>query len=292
MSKLERIATFIAVVEENGFAAAARKKAVSTAAISRQVTALENELGAELLQRTTRQITLTEVGSEYYQHCKKTLTELQDAETAIAGSQKEATGILSITSSPHFALKYLFPRLPEFMKLNPKLRIRFDLAERFPDLAKEDIDVLFGVSIEGPPELVRKKVTTTQYALCASPNYLKKYGTPKTPSDLIKHRYITHSIRKPDNVVTFKDNKKIYVDPILWLNDSRMMREFAIKNMGIIKLHDYMVTDALKTKQLIEILSEFKEPPLPVFLYYQQSRYLQPKIRRFIDFFTKDVSNE
>lgn len=288
MSKLERISAFISVVDENGFAAAARKNSVSTAAISRQISALEEELGVELLQRTTRQIFLTEIGNEYYQQCKKMLNQLQDAENAIAGSQHEATGILTIASSPHFALRYLFPYLSQFMELNPKLQIRFNFAERFPDLVKEEIDVLFGVSMEGPPELVRRRITTTRYVICASPKYLKKFGMPKVPSDLVNHRYITHTMRKPDNMITFKDDKKIYIDPYLWLNDSRMMRECAIKDMGVVKLHDYMVADALKEKKLIEILSEFKESPQSVYLYFQQRRYLQPKIRKFIDFFTSE----
>lgn len=286
MSKLERITAFIQVVDENGFAAAARKNSISTAAISRQVAALEHELGVELLQRTTRQISLTEMGNEYYQQCKKMLNQLQDAENAIAGSQNEATGILTIASSPHFALRYLLPTLPEFMNANSKLQIRFDFAERFPDLGKEEIDVLFGVSMDGPPELTRKRITTTQYVLCASPQYLKKFGIPKVPANLVKHRYITHSMRNPDNVITFKDDKKVYVDPYLRLNDSRVMRECAIKDMGIVKLHDYMVLDALKENNLVEILNEFKEPQQSVYLYFQQRRYLQPKIRKFIDFFT------
>lgn len=93
-------------------------------------------------------------------------------------------------------------------------------------------------------------------------------------------------MRKPDNVVTFKNNKKIYVEPILWLNDSRAMCECAIQGMGIVRLHDYIVADALGERRLVEILPEFCEGEQPVYLYYQQSRYLQPKIRRFIDFYT------
>ena len=116
MSKFDRIATFISVVEENGFAAAARKKGVSTAAMSRQVTALEHELGTQLLQRTTRQISLTEIGDEYYQQCKKTLNELYDVEIAIAKSKNEATGILHIMANRYFAITYLLPKLPEFMR--------------------------------------------------------------------------------------------------------------------------------------------------------------------------------
>jgi DNA-binding transcriptional LysR family regulator len=284
MSKLERINAFISVVEHNGFAAAARRHGVSTAAISRQVTRLESDLKVALLQRTTRHIALTEIGAEYYQYAKKALAELAEAELAITDSQGEPTGLLSVTSSRYFALTYLIPQLPEFMALNPKLQVKVELAERFPDLVKEDIDLIFGVSMEGHALLVRRRVATTRYILCASTTYLEKYGEPHTPTDLIKHRYITHSMRKPDNVVIFKDNKKIYVEPILWLNDSRAMCECAIQGMGIVNLHDYIVTDALKDGRLVEVLPGFCEPEQPVYLYYQQSRYLQPKIRRFIDF--------
>lgn len=156
MNKLERIKAFISVVEQNGFAAAARKGGVSTAAISRQVARLESDLKAELLQRTTRQISLTEIGAKYYQHSKRALAELAEAEMAISDSRDEPTGLLSVTSSRYFAVKYLLPHLPEFMALNQKLRIKVELAERFPDLAEENIDLIFGVSMNGPSALVRR----------------------------------------------------------------------------------------------------------------------------------------
>lgn len=288
MSKFDRITFFISVVDEHGFAAAARKTGVSTAAVSRQVTALENELGIQLLHRTTRQISLTDVGKNYYLQCKKILGELEQAETEMAASKKEATGTLTIMANRYFAMTHILPKLSDFTKQNPKLHIDLQLAERFPNLDKEGIDILFGVSIEGSPELVRRRVTTTRYVLCASPSYLKKYGTPKKPSDLSQHRYITHSFRKPDNVIYFKDKKEIQVNPVLHINDSSALQECAIYGMGIVNLHDYMVTDAIKSKKLIEILREFQEPQKNIYLYYQQSRYLQPKIRKFIDFYTKE----
>jgi DNA-binding transcriptional LysR family regulator len=285
MSKLERIATFISVVDEDGFAAAARKKGVSTAAVSRQVTALESELGTQLLQRTTRQLALTEMGDEYYQQCKKTLNELFDAEVALLQSKNEATGVLRVMANRYFAITHILPKLPEFMRLNPNLRISFQLAESFPNLEKDGIDILFGVSVEGSDELVRRRVATTRYVLCASPKYLKKHGRPKIPTDLTKHCYITHSIRKPDNTIEFKDRKTIHVNPLLWLNDSYAMRECAIQSMGIVNLHDYMVADALGDGRLIEVLPNYQEPEKQVYLYYRKSRHLQPKIRRFIDFY-------
>lgn len=290
MSKLDRIGAFIAVVEENSFAAAARKHGVSTAAISRQISRLEADLKTALLIRTTRQLSLTEIGEQYYQSCKKALAELTEAEIAISGSQNESIGILNVTSSRYFALHYIVPHLPAFMAQNPKLQIKIELAERFPNLATEDIDLVFGVSMDGPPELVRKRVTMTHYVVCASPTYFKKYGTPKSPIDLSKHRYLTHGIRKPNNVVTFKNNKEIHVEPIVWLNDSYAMRECALLGMGLVKLHEYIVTDALEDGRLVECLQEFREPPLPVYLYYQQNKYLPAKIRRFIDFYSSFLS--
>lgn len=286
MSKFERISTFILVIDQNGFAAAARKKGVSTAAISRQMTALEGELGVQLLKRTTRQLSLTDIGEAYYQQCKKILNEFKEAESAISQSKNEATGVLHIMANRYFTITHLLPKLSEFMRRHPNLHIHFQLAERFPNLEKEGIDILFGVSVEGSSELIRRRVASTRYVLCASPDYLTKHGAPDSPADLIKHLYITHSIRKPDNIISFKDGKEIHVNPILWLNDSYAMRECAIQGMGIVNLHDYMVTDAIRDGKLVEVLNEYQEPQKNVYLYYQQSRYLQPKIRRFIDFFT------
>lgn len=288
MSKFEWINAFITVVEHNGFAAASRKLNLSTAAISRQVTALEAALGVELLKRTTRQLSLTEIGADYFQQCKKTMTELQEMELTISGSKRIATGTLRIMSNRYFGIKTILPRLSQFMAKNPKLAVNVELAERFPNLAEEGIDIMFGYSIEGPPELVRKRIATTRYVLCASPRYLKKHGAPKLPSELTGHQYITHTMRKPDNAIMLKDGKQILIKPTLWLNDSYAMRECAIHDMGIVNLHDYIVTDAIKNGKLVEILKHYQAPQKNVYLYYQQSRYLQPKIRQFIDFYCQE----
>lgn len=286
MSKLEQITAFITVVEEQGFAAAARKQGVSTAAVSRQIALLEAELKTQLLQRSTRRLDLTETGSQYYQHVKKTMAQLQEAELAIGNSVSEATGLLHVNTGRYYAIEYLLPRLPEFMNLNPKLQIKLEFAERFSDMSRESIDIIFGSSLEHAADLVRRRVGSTRFVMCASPDYLEKYGTPNVPLDLIHHRYITHSGRNPDNQITFKNHAPVYVNPILWLNDGYAMCNCAINHMGIVKLHHYLVEKALQEGTLIEILPKFNEPEKNVYLYYQPSRYLQPKIRKFIDFYT------
>lgn len=284
MSKLEQIMTFINVIEQNGFAAAARKQGVSTAAISRQISQLEAELNTQLIVRTTRHLALSEMGEEYYQQCKKVLSGLQEAESTIAKSKDEATGNLHIVANRYFAMTHLLPRLSDFQNQNPKLQIHLQLAERFPNFIEENVDILFGVTADGPDGLVRKRVADTRYILCASPQYLKLHGMPKTPADLLEHRYITHSMRNPKNVIPFK-NVVAHVNPTLWLNDSFAMRESAIDGMGLVDLHDYIVVEAIREGKLVEVLREYQHPKQSVYLYYQQNRYVLPKIRRFIDFY-------
>ncbi|MCS5710188.1 LysR substrate-binding domain-containing protein [Candidatus Berkiella aquae] len=286
MNKLECIATLITVIEENGFSAAARKLKLSTPAISRQITALENDLGITLLKRTTRQIALTDPGLRYYEECKQIIHALQLTETALKSSQQQASGQLHILSNRYFADKFLIPRLPDFMQQHPLLTIKIQLAERFPDFRKEDVDLAFGISMEGPPDLIRRQVDLTRYVLCASPGYLQKYGTPQNPKELIKHHYITHTMRQPDNMIMLDNHQEILVKPILWLDDSRAMCDAAISGIGLVRLHDYVVQDALACGQLQEILPEYHQQTVPVYLYYEKSRFLLPKIRRFIDYYT------
>lgn len=276
---------FITVVEENGFAHAAKKLSVSTAAISRQITTLEETIGVSLLTRTTRKVALTDPGRTYFEQCKEILTKIQVAESALASSQQQANGQLSILCNQYFAEKHIIPRLKSFMQKHPLLTIRLELAERFPDFDKEDVDIALGISMEGPPGLVRKRITTTRYILCASPDYLATHGSPKSPQELIKYDYITHVMRYPDNVINFENNDEILVKPILWLNDTHTMREAAIAGLGIVRLHDYVVNEALTNGVLCEILPDFHQQTIPVYLYYQKSRFLQPKIRKFIDYF-------
>lgn len=285
MSKIENMQAFIAVVEANGFAAAAEKLKISTASISRQVNQLEIELGVQLLHRTTRQLALTGVGSQYYEQCKKTLSELSEIEAAISQGQKEAVGMLHIVSTPHLCLKFLLPKLSDFMAQNPKLQIKLEVAELMPDFTQGSVDLFFGGSFEGSPDIVRRRICTTRYVLAASPDYLKNYGMPKKPADLSRHHYITHMNRIEDSAITFKNNKKIYVKPCLWLNNTILMKGCAIKGMGIVNLPDYVVADALEDGQLVEILPGFQEKHINVYLYYKKTKYLKAKIRRFIDFY-------
>jgi len=285
MNRLQYINAFIHVVEESSFVGAAKRLAISTAAISRHVSSLEKYLGVQLLKRTTRRISLTAIGIEYYQLCKTTLMHLVEAEHNITRDQKEVVGELCIHATRFLALSLILPKMPKFLAENPKLKINIEIAERFPDFMKEGVDILFGVSMDGPQELVRRRIMMTRYVLCASPKYLKKYGHPKSPNDLHKHIYITHSMRKPVDLITFKDGNEIYLEPLLRVNDIAAMRQCALQGMGIVKVQEYEIKEALEKGELIEILKEFRTSSYPVYLYYHQCKYMPAKIRRFIDFY-------
>ena len=287
-TNLTQINSFILVVEEHSFAAAARKQNISTAAISRQISTLENSLGVQLLKRTTRKLMLTEIGEQYFVHCKTAQAALLAAEHSISGSQKAPTGTLKVLSNRYFAFTRIIPELAKFMARYPQLKIELELAERIPDFENEKVDVLFGLPVpaEGFDQLVRKRVATTQQLICAAPSYLKKHGTPRKPEDLRDHIVLSHTGgRSQANTLIFKGNKKVIADSTLQINDAAALLECAINGMGIVKLRDYMVKNALMKKQLVEVLADYREPAQSIYLYYQSSKYLQSKIRCFIDFY-------
>lgn len=284
MSKFERMDTFIKVIDCNSFSLAAKTLKISSAAVSKQISALEEELGVKLLNRTTRSLLLTEAGRIYYEYCQKLMNMVSEADSLVSQMRVEPSGNLHVVSGRHFAETFIIPHLKEFMTKYPKVIINLELAERVPDILKENIDIVFGMSIQGPQDAVQKKIAMTRYVICASPHYLKKKGTPLAPKELLNHHYIAHSMRKPDNLITFKNDQQIYLNPILKLNDTEAMLQCALDGVGIVKLHDYVVAQALAKGKLLELLKKYAEPEMPIFYYYRQSRYVHSKIRLFLDF--------
>jgi DNA-binding transcriptional LysR family regulator len=290
MDKLKLMQTFKVIVEEGSIIQAAKKLGITKAAASKHLIELESNLNASLLIRSTRTQKLTEVGSEYYHSLRKIFTAIAETENNIFKSQEKPSGTLRITSHRYFGQQYIAPYLEEFCELYPQLRIDLELAERFPNLEQEEIDILFGIGYEGYDSLVRKKIASAYPILCASPLYLQKFGLPKRIEDLKSHRYITHSIREQDKI-TYK-NINIYLEPQTRLNDAQAMVQYAIKGLGIVKLHDYLVNEHIKNGELVEILAEFREPIKSIYVFYQKQNIIQPKIRCFLDFVYQKMNIE
>ncbi|MBA2726643.1 MAG: LysR family transcriptional regulator [Parachlamydiaceae bacterium] len=291
MTDFHQMLTFVLVSELGSLAAASRKQGISAAAISKQLTRLEEEVGVQLLVRTTRKIELTEVGVNYWQQCRRILEEVEVAASLISQTKAIPSGILKVVSGRHYAATYIVPHMNEFLIKFPNIELKLELAERIPDLNLESIDVLIGMSISAPGDAIQKCIATTSYVLCASPKYLKKFGTPKKLTDLQNHRYITHSMRLPDNVLTFKNKESVTVKPYIRVNDSQAMLDFALDGMGIVRLHRYVVQNYLGSHELQEILPSYNTDTVSIYVAYSQRRFVPSKIRCFIDFISEKMSS-
>jgi len=284
MPDLSQMETFVLTSELGSLAAVARKLGISPAAVSKQLTRLEKELGLQLLMRSTRRVELTEVGINYCLQCQRILEEVEEASALISQVKAVPYGVLKIVSGRHFAASYIVPHMKEFLLKYPEIELNLELAERVPDLNLEAIDVLIGMSISVTGDAIQKRIATTSYSFCASPDYLKQFGIPTKPDDLKNHRYITHSMRKPDNELVFRNKEVITVSPYIRANDAQTMLDFALEGLGIVKLHHYVVKEHLESGALQELLSAYNTSEIPIYVAYPQRRYISSKTRCFIDF--------
>lgn len=290
MDKLKVMRTFISIVEEGSIVRAADLLCITKAAASKQLIDLENAIKVQLFKRTTRTLELTELGRLFYESSKKVFLAVDEAESLIRDTHAKPVGTLKITSHRHFGEKFILTNLKEFIALYPGLKIDLELADRFPDLEKENIDILCGPGHDGPDYLVRKKIASTFHVLCASPEYLDEFGIPKKPDDLKRHRYITHSFRNPDSLLIFNNKKEVYLDCHIRLNDAQAMLQCAKQGLGIIKIYNYFVEEDIKAGRLIELLKEYREPEKSIYMFYRQQKYPQQKVRVFLDFISTKIS--
>lgn len=288
--KTEHLHVFRQVVDSRGFTAAGKVLGVSKVAISKQISQLEATLKTRLINRDTRKFALTEQGMALYQDSQSILDQLEEIQMQFSMQQVIPHGSLKVMATPHFGQLFLLPYLAEFLERYPKIELEVLLEERFPHLENENIDIFMGASLPGYDTLVRKKLWQTRYVFCASPIYLKENDTPNRPNDLINHRYLNHAMRQ-SNVVTFKNSKELQIKPYLLINDTQALLTCTLNNMGIVKLHEYVVRDALKRKKLVEVLPEFSEDNVPIYIFYTEQKYLPSKTRVMLEFIYKKIEN-
>lgn len=283
------IKSFVEVVNRSSMAGAARHLRITPAAVSKHILHLENALEIQLLQRSTRKVALTAEGSIYFDHSKKILSAYNEAESALSHSKEEPSGTLKVVCGPEIGNRYLMPRLKDFLTQYPKIRLNIVSTQTLPDLEKENVDVVLGLSTGIPPHWIQRTLTHARWVFCASPDYLKKFGEPQKPSDLIHHQIITRTQRQPNHHIQFKTGESIYFEPYIYFNDTREIRKSALEGLGIAQLHDYIVASDLKNNSLVEILGKYTEqkPHIPISLYYCPSTHLHLKVRCFVDFVTQ-----
>lgn len=289
MNKIALIETFCKVAQLGTFTGAAKSMGISAAAVSKQIQHLERHLGVALLIRTTRKVMLTTIGASYYKEVQGVLLALEQASSVISASIMEPSGVIRVQSSRFFAEKIILPRMPAFQESYPKVILDLQIAEEVPHLFEEGLDVVFGMSLSVASNSVQKKISKTRYVFCAAPAYIQKYGLPANVRDLEKHRYLTHSMRNPNDSWVFASGETVFLKPAMYLNDAAALADCACKGMGIVALHAYQVAEALQQGSLINIFPALEMPDIPVFLYYNPAKFMQPKVKLWIDAMTLDI---
>lgn len=287
MDKLNAISVFCKVIETQSFTQAANQQNISVAMASKLVSQLEEHLKTRLLQRTTRKIVPTEAGMLYYQHCQAILLDLSEADSSISNMATSLQGNLLISVPRDFGLLYISPNLPKFIELHPNLHVEIEFEDKRVDLVAEGYDLALRIGYMQDSSLVARKISSSPMHFVASPSYLEARGTPLTPDDLEYHQGLLYKSSlnqvhwqstKANQIQRYKIQSKVVS------NNGMALLEMTKAGLGISNSPSFFVKDALASGELVEILSEYKQKPLDIYVVYPNRRHLPAKVRAFIEF--------
>lgn len=286
MDRFHQLTVFVAVVEEEGFASAARRLAMSPPAVTRAIAGLEDELGVKLLNRTTRYVRATEVGLRYLEDARRILAELAAADEAAVGVNAEPQGHLAVTAPVLFGCYFVTPGIVDYLQRYPKMQVDAVFLDRVVNLLEEGLDV--GIRIgELPDSSMRAlRVGSVRLILCASPGYLAEHGLPKQPSDLLEHNIITSRAGSGAmnwRFITNGKDKIIPVKPCLTVTTNDAAIESAVLGLGITRVLSYQVAQQLAAGELSIIMDNYEPDPKPVHIVHREGRNAAAKVRAFVD---------
>jgi DNA-binding transcriptional LysR family regulator len=291
MEDLMRMAIFARVVEAKSFSEAARRLGTSKSQVSKQVAGLERSLSARLLNRTTRRLSLTEIGAAYYEHCARIVEEAREAELAVSRFGSEPRGIIRVNASVEFGTLQVAPALPAFLVRYPEVSVDMTLSDRPIDLAEEGYDLAIRVAWKDEPGLtvIARELAPSRRIVCATPEYFKRHGMPQAPTDLMHHNCLTSAGggSKGDRWGFAGPEGKISV-PVsgnLRINDNEALWRVARGGSGIAFLPTYIVGHDLQQGVLQAVLTKYMPNERFIYAIYLSNRHLSRKVRAFIDFF-------
>lgn len=281
--KWQGIYEFVAVAETQSFSLASKNLNISTAQVSRQITALEKRLQVKLFYRTTRKVSLTQEAQVFYQHCRNLLDGLDTAEQAITNLQSSPQGKIKLTAPITYGEQKILPLINDFVALYSEIEITTELTNHRVDLIDGGFDVAIRLGQLQDSSLIAKQLNQRSTYVCASQHYLKKYGQPYSLSELKDHNCLLGT-RDYWRFLEQGKEKTVRVKGNLRCNSGIALVDAALKGIGIVQLPDYYLTPYLASGQLMVILDQFREPAEGIWAVYPQNRYLSPKIRLLIDY--------
>ena len=288
MDKLTGMAVFARVVEAQSFTGAAGQLAMSKSAVSKTVAALEDRLGARLLNRTTRRLALTEVGRAFYERCVRIVAEAEEAELAVTRLQQVPRGTLRVNAPVSFGILHLGPALPDFMLRHPELKVDIEFTDRFVDLIEEGWDLAVRIAALPDSSLIARKLADNDTVVSAAPAYWERRGRPRVPQDLAQHACITYAYHANPAEWPFADpdGRRIGVRVAgpLHTNSGDMSLAAARAGLGVVRLPRFICGPDLAAGRLEAVLAEAMPPPPGIFALYPHNRHLSAKVRAFVDF--------
>ncbi|MDO8981546.1 MAG: LysR family transcriptional regulator [Afipia sp.] len=286
MDRIDAMRAFVSVADLQGFAPAARKLGLSASAVTRLIASLENHLGARLLQRTTRSVTLTDVGARYLERARRILGDLEEAEGSVQAERTQPSGRLVVSAPVMFGRLHVGPIMSAYLKKYPEVSAELRLSDRMVNLIDEGVDLAVRIGHLADSSVVARAVGDMRRIVVASPRYLKAHGTPLKPSELAGHEIIQFAGGSSLSEWRFSENgREIRVPHTsrFATNSTDAAVLHAEQGGGLINVLAYQVADSLKAGRLRIVLAKYEPPPMPIHLVYPTSRLLSAKVRAFVD---------
>ncbi|MGF1754856.1 LysR family transcriptional regulator [Vibrio makurazakiensis] len=292
---LDGIVIFVELVKRGSFTNAALSTNHSTSYISKELSKLEERLGVRLLHRTTRTLSLTPEGKEFFERCQQLVEDAQTAESAVSGGQLEPQGHLKLSCPVSFGLTKLQPILVKFAQKYPKIHLDIDINDRKVNVIEEGFDIVIRTSNSlEDSSLVCRKLCTTYGVTLASPQYLEMYGTPDNPLELAQHKVITYNLSQHPSRWTYigKDGKALNVntESSITTNSPQLELAMCLAGQGITRLPKDHISNEVEDGRLVELFKEYPALQIPTYLVYPSKKHLSAKVRHFIDFTVNELS--
>lgn len=293
MDRFQAITAFVAVVEAGSFAKAAEKLDQSVSAVSRHVADLEQHLDARLLNRTTRRLSLTEPGRAFHERAVQLLADLEEAEQGASAGGVTPRGTLKLTAPITYGTRVLAPLIAGFAARYGQVRVDVDLSDRVVDLVDEGFDLAVRIGEMRSQFLVARRIGSTALVCCASPGYLARNGTPRTPEDLARHACLTYEYAAVRHQWRFAgaDGREqvVRIGGPLHSNNGRMLAALAVEGAGIVCEPDFILAPDIERGALVPILADWTLPSAPIHAAYPSRRHLSAKVRAFVDFLVEGL---
>ncbi|WP_120497256.1 LysR family transcriptional regulator [Kiloniella sp. EL199] len=296
MESMNAIPIFIAVVEEGSFAGAARRIGVTKSAVSKRISQLEAHLGVQLLHRSTRKLSLSEAGEQYFAHAIQSLAAAQDAEDAVAQLQRAPQGRLRINTPMSFGRLHVAPLIPEFLSTYPAVGIDMVMDDRVVDMVEGGFDLAIRVRTLEDSALIARKLAPCRNLLCASPRYLEKHGILLKLEDLRDHNCLQYAYASTTHIWQFIQNDgetvSLETKGNYQVNNSEALREALVAGVGIGRLPTFIAAEEITAGRLEALLPQYQLPSQTIHAVFPERRHLPAKVRVFVDFLVDKLGGD